>query len=145
MTDKKFTERLKCFFTNEEKQELGFQMAESVSRRIEHCKSLKAVTAQIKSDIAKEDSIISSCSGKIREGYEFRQVTCQDFKDFEQGIVRTFRLDTSQIIRERKMEPEEMQKDLFKEDEVTDVAVIEDHGGNGGDQPDQPVEVMQEV
>lgn len=141
---KKFTEKLKCFLTNEEKQALGSEMAESVSRRIEHDKSLKSVTASIKSDIAREDSIISSCSEKIRSGYIFRNVECQETKDFEEKKVRTYRMDTGQVIRERDMDPDEMQKDLFQED-VTDIAVIEDKGDNGGDQPEQPIEVMENI
>jgi hypothetical protein len=138
---KKFTERLKCFFTNEEKQELGSQMAEAVSRRIEHDKALKSVNASIKSDIAKEDAVISGCSEKIRSGYEFRNVECQNIKDFQNEKILTYRMDTGQIIRERKMDPEEMQKDLFREEEVTDVAVIEaDIAGNSTER-----EVMQEI
>ena len=141
----KFKENLKCFLTNEEKQALGSEMAEAVSRRIEHDKNLKSVTASIKSDIAREDSIISSCSEKIRSGYVFRNVECQNVKDFENKKVRTFRMDTGQVIRERDIDPEEMQKDLFKEEEVTDVAIIEDQGSPDEGHPEPPIETMETI
>ncbi len=135
---KKYHERLKCILTNSEKQELGTQMAEAVSRRTEHDKALKSVTASIKSDIAKEDAIISSCSEKIRAGYEFRTVECQDILDFENNKVLTYRLDNGQIIKERTMEPEERQKNLFHDGEVTDIVVVDADSDSAFTPPEPP-------
>ncbi len=117
-TKETYFDSLKCILTDNEKQELGSQMAEAVGRLIEHEKALKSVTTSIKSDIAKEEAIISGCSQKIRSGYDYRRVECEKEKDYEHGMVICRRLDTLDVIKSREMEAEERQKNLqFEEDE----------------------------
>jgi hypothetical protein len=135
MSERIFTESLKCILTDEEKQNLGTVMAEAVARINEAEAELKSFQTQIKSRIAADESTMVTCSEKIRTGYEFRRVECREEKDYDNEKVRYIRLDTYDTYRIRDMEASERQKDLPLEKEET-------AGDNGGS---QPVEIMQEV
>ena len=113
MKDNSFYESLKCILTDTEKQEFGSQMAEAVARINEAEAELKSFSAQIKSRVAADEALVTGCSEKIRSGYEFRRVECQETKDYENERVFTVRLDTGALVREREMKPEERQKDLL--------------------------------
>lgn len=134
MSERIFTENLKCILTDEEKQNLGSVMAEAVARINEAEAELKSFQTQIKSRIAADEATMITCSEKIRTGHEFRRVDCREEKDYKAGKVRVYRLDTFDIVKSRDMEPEERQKDLPIDDEAT-------AGSNGG----QPVEVMETI
>jgi len=134
ITKERYNDSLKCILTDREKQELGAQMAEAVARCNEAEADLKSFSTQIKSKIAAEEAIISSCSEKIRSGYEFRRVECEKEKDYEHGIVICRRLDTYDLIKSREMAPEERQKKLPLDEE-------KESGGNGN----QPIEVMESI
>jgi hypothetical protein len=140
-TEKTFYDRLKCTLTTEEILDLSAQMAQAYSRKVEHDKALKSITASIKSDIAKEDMIISNCSEKLNTGFEIRRVECKEVKDFENEKVLTYRLDVDPplLFRERKMDPEERQKELPLDEEEK----LETEGEIQGEE-DQ-VEVMETI
>jgi hypothetical protein len=108
----KFRQSLKCILTDEEKQEIGSQLAEAVARVNEAEQELKAVSTQIKSQIAVDEALISGCSEKIRSGYEFRKVECEEVKDYENDRVTIIRLDSYSTVSSREMKPEERQKEL---------------------------------
>ena len=131
MSDRnKFIQSLKCILTDSEKQELGSQMAEAVARVNEAEQELKSVSTQIKSKIAVDEALISGCSEKIRSGYEFRKVECEEVKDYENDRVTILRLDNFHVVSSREMKPEERQKELKM-------------GNGNGDRVEEPA--MQDV
>ena len=113
-----FYESLKCILTNEEKQELGEKLALAVNRIRESQDELKSCQTQIKSAIATDEAVVASCSEKIRSGYEFRKVECEEIFDYENNIVEKIRLDTKELMRTREMEPHERQKNLPLDEEI---------------------------
>jgi len=134
MSERIFSENLKCILTDTEKQNLGAVMAEAVARINEAEAELKSFQTQIKSRIAADEATMITCSEKIRTGHEFRRVDCREVKDYENEKVIRIRIDTGETFYERSMEPEERQKDLPMDEKETS-------GGNGG----QPVEVMETI
>ena len=125
MPEKTFYESLKCILTDDEKQKLGSDMAEAVARIAEAEADLKSFQTQIKAKVAADEAIVMTCSEKIRSGYEFRRIECEEFKDFESNKILISRLDTHEIIKERPMEPEERQKDLPLDNEEETAEVME--------------------
>jgi hypothetical protein len=108
----KKTEYLKYAFTEQEKKEIGENLANAVSERNEFEAELTSVKKDFQSKIALCEKTIAECAEKIRSGYEMRNIDCEERFDYETGIVDTFRMDTCAFVRERKMTQEERQKEL---------------------------------
>ena len=50
---------------------------------------------------------------RINNGYEFRQVDCQERWNYGSNIITVFRTDTYETVSRRTMSREEMQRKLF--------------------------------
>lgn len=116
MEEKKVTkEYLKCVLTEEEIKESGAQLA----RRYSEISDLEDAKKSVMSDFkAKIDSASAEASGlarKIQNGYEFRNVDCEEIWDYDDKVVEVVRTDTGETIRSRVMKAEELQDSLFKE------------------------------
>ncbi|MBW1937119.1 MAG: hypothetical protein JRI84_16565, partial [Deltaproteobacteria bacterium] len=62
---------------------------------------------------------------KIRQGSEMRLVKCRVEQDFLTNSVKTYRLDTGELVEERAMTAEERQMMLMQETEPTGPRQIE--------------------
>ena len=60
---------------------------------------------------------------RTRQGY--RPVECERKPDFEAGVLRTVRLDTGEVVRQRPLTPEERQTQLFVDHDYPDEWEIE--------------------
>jgi Skp family chaperone for outer membrane proteins len=96
------------------------KMAQNLSQIAQYEADLKSIKKQIESDIARCQADLGSAVEKFRSGFEMRNVDCEVKKDFETNTVRTYRLDTGEMIRERALTAEERQLmlDLEKKEEA---------------------------
>jgi hypothetical protein len=116
MEEKKVTkEYLKCILTEVEIKDAGAQLA----RRYSEISDLEDAKKSVMSDFkAKIDSATADASGlarKIQNGYEFRNIDCEEIWDYEDKVVEVVRTDTGEAIRTRPMKQEELQENLFVE------------------------------
>lgn len=104
-----------------EKAELAGQLADRIRQKewLEDAKKVatKRYAAQIEETIAD----INDLSNKIRAGEELRQVKCEViFDDPAPGHKSTYRLDTMEKIATELMTDDELQGELFPEEEKAD-------------------------
>lgn len=117
-TSKKITKDLVVKLTPEEKSDLADQLTQQINRKswLEDAKKVatKKYAAQIEETVAE----INEISDKIRAGEELRKVECEiRFDDPIQGYKTTYRLDTGAKISSEMMTPEDLQGELFPEDQ----------------------------
>lgn len=115
--NQKTKEHLKCELSESEVKQMGSDLAQKVSeiKNLENQK--KAATAQFKSQIDKLAAEVSLIANMIQNGYEFRVVDCEIIRNFKDKIVQWKRMDTGEIFKDRSMTQDELQADLFEEDE----------------------------
>ncbi len=105
-------EYLKHVFSEKEKTDMGEKLAQCFADCAGKEADLKSVSTQLKSEVAKIQGEMSALSGKIREGYEHRNIKCKKRFDYRLGMVEYIRLDTGEIVRERPLDEEERQRTL---------------------------------
>ncbi len=119
-------EHLPYTFTEQEKGELGKQLAKCFADHTEAEGRLKSIATQIKAEIAMIDGEMTSLSEKIRSGKEYRNVKCEKTFDYRLGVVTYIRLDTGEVYRERPLDEAERQASLnlkiSEEDETEEAA-----------------------
>ncbi len=120
MENEKTKEYLKCPLTEAELRAQAEKMAQNLSQIAQYEADLKSIKKQIESDIARCQADLGSAVEKFRSGFEMRNVDCEVQKDFQTNTVRTYRLDTGEMIRERALTAEERQLmlDLEKKEET---------------------------
>lgn len=69
----------------------------------------ETVDAELKGEIKAHAQQASVLAAKLRNGYEYRYIDCQESHDYDTGQVRTLRIDTGELVLERAMTPEERQ------------------------------------
>ncbi len=106
----KTTRFLKYAFDEEEKKVLANEMALAVLSKDAAEDELVAVRAQISSRVKEAQGKLSSVAEKLRSGYEYRQIDCEIEKDFVAGKVRITRIDTGEIVEERKISDADAQQ-----------------------------------
>ena len=116
MEAEKTKEYLKCELTEEEIKELGAGLARKYSEITDLEDQKKALASDFKSQIDSATALASTMARKIQNGYEFRNVDCEIRKDYIDTTVRLIRLDTGEIVKERPMEPNELQGKLFNQE-----------------------------
>jgi hypothetical protein len=107
--EEKIDQFLKVTFSGEEKVEMGSELARLIREKAEIEEQLKSVSADLKSQSVALGGKINSFAEKIRSGYEMANVSCTVKKDYKKGIVKTFRNDTGELVKERPMTDEEKQ------------------------------------
>lgn len=112
--NEKTTELVKYTFTREEKEGLADELSRAVNELMGLQDDQKAVAAQFKSQITAKEAGIKSLSEKHRSGYEMRRVDCEVNMDYTAGMVRTFQIDTGELVKERVMTVQERQLELSR-------------------------------
>ena len=96
----------------------------------------KAAAAQFKSDKEAAQNEIDNAARRYRDGYEMRDVECEETVDFESGVVRYWRCDNGDLAQERKLTNEERQMRL---DEIETEKKADDS------QPDEDADLAREM
>lgn len=104
---------LKYTFTQAEILELGSDLAREYAARTEAEANKKEVDAQLKAEIESHAAKAESLSRKLNNGYEYRDVECNEIFDYVQKTLSLERLDTGEIIYIRQLSVEELQSSLL--------------------------------
>ncbi len=103
---------LRCTFTNEELSDIAATMADKTQELKRIDANAKAAAAQFKSDKESAQNEIDNAARKYRDGYEMRDVECEETVDFEEGVARYYRTDNGELAQVRKLTNEERQMRL---------------------------------
>lgn len=103
---------LRCAFTDAEMGELAATMADKTQELKRIDANAKAAAAQFKSDKESAQNEIDNAARKYRDGYEMRDVECEETVDFEAGVVRYWRCDNGELAQQRQLTNEERQMRL---------------------------------
>jgi len=102
----------KYYFSEAEKKELSEMMARSLQEIKVAEAELDTIKAQYKHRITSATGTASACSEKIIAGYEMRTMECYVVRDHETKMIRIYRMDNDELIRQRAMTKEDLQRRL---------------------------------
>ena len=105
---------LRCTFTDAEMSELAGTMADKTQELKRIDANAKAAAAQFKSDKEAAQNEIDNAARKYRDGYEMRDVECEETVDFDSGVVRYWRCDNGELAQERKLTNEDARCGLMR-------------------------------
>ena len=116
--NKRTTEWLRYEFSDQELLDIARRSAQAQTRRLELLNRKLEVMKDFGAKIAAEETVLQKYGEAINQGYEYRATECGVFYDRpELGLCELVRLDTGEVVSERRMEPEERQHALdFKGD-----------------------------
>lgn len=98
--------------TTDELLERGKVLATATIKLRELDSQKKEMAKQLKGQMDVIDAEIHNLEQQVESGTEPRQVDCEISWDYQNGTIRTMRLDTHEIISERDMTLEERQLEL---------------------------------
>ena len=107
------TESLKCILTDDEIRRYGIAQARANAEIATAEEELQSVKSQYKSRVDAATATRNDMAKRINNGYEFRQVDCQERWNYGSNIITVFRTDTYETVSRRTMSREEMQRKLF--------------------------------
>lgn len=109
MNTKTITRNLKCELTEGELLAYGKEMAEE-EKKVEEAEEEKATVTKALGERIKYHSQMARNKAKlINNGYEYREVACDQTFDYPRGLVTITRKDTGDVIEERAMTADERQ------------------------------------
>lgn len=109
----KKTELLKHVLSNEEKQNMGDELARGIQKIKELEDSLASVSSNLKASIKEQEATVNKLAGIIRSGYEYRDTPVEIEKDYKLGRIIKTRMDTKEIYEDRSMTEGEKQGKLI--------------------------------
>lgn len=127
---------LRCPFSEKEMADIALTMADKTQELKRIDANAKAAAAQFKSDKEAAQNEIDNAARRYRDGYEMRDVECEETVDFESGVVRYWRCDNGDLAQERKLTNEERQMRL---DEIETEKKADDS------QPDEDADLAREM
>lgn len=127
---------LRCTFSDSEMMDIAATMADKTQELKRIDANAKAAAAQFKSDKEAAQNEVDGAARKYRDGYEMRDVECEETVDFESGVVRYWRCDNGDLAQERKLTNEERQMRL---DEIETEKKADDF------QPDEDADLAREM
>lgn len=110
---KLFGKWLPCKLESDELLEKGRLLSELYDEKARVEADKKAKVAEFSEHIKQIGGHIAELAKMIRNKEEFREVQCKEEGDYHTRKVRTTRLDTKEIIKERDMTQIELQEKLF--------------------------------
>jgi len=106
-------ETLKYTFTEKENLENGRRLGEAHEELQCIQDDKKRLVDEFKAKESAKDAEITSLSGKVRSGYEYRPIKCEvTYNDPKVGIKTLRRLDTMEVVWQREMTEDEKQLGL---------------------------------
>lgn len=115
---KKSTEYLRYSFTDQELLDLSKQLARKLAEQERAQGELKEVTTQLKAVVTAKENEVSTLSHLVQNGYEYRNIECEvRFDHPDKGKKTMLRMDTGEIVSETKMTGEDLQGQLFWQQE----------------------------
>jgi len=103
----------KYTFTEDEKKELSEKLARGISDLAALEDHKKEMASQIKAEIDETKAAVNRYARHLQAGFEMRDLWCVVIMDYNEGTVSYVREDNGEIVRERRMTPEERQSKMF--------------------------------
>ena len=109
------TKEIEHHFSLDELRNLGLSLANAIADLEALAQEKSDFMADLKGRHKDAQAKVKLLSEKIRTGSEVRLVECRLEKDFLANAVRTYRLDSGELVEERVMTVEERQLFLLPE------------------------------
>ncbi|NTW67218.1 MAG: hypothetical protein HGB21_13080 [Nitrospirae bacterium] len=110
MKKQKVTKILECQLTDAERIGHGTDMSTLTLEINELEEQKKSVMADYKARIDGKGADARRIAQILKQGYELREVDCEELRDYETRTVTVVRLDTGEMVSSRGMTIEEMQE-----------------------------------
>lgn len=107
-----YEKHLKCYLTEEEKAKAAANLVQRMEDLTRKNDALTAIKNQFKGEVARIEADISHYQSLVRDGYEFHDVPCRVARNYETENITITRLDTGEIIEDRRMYGSELQRTL---------------------------------
>jgi hypothetical protein len=98
--------------TEAEKVSFGEALARETALLAETEDNLAAMRSDFKAKAEEHRAQINRISRIIQNGYESREVPCQEKRNFEENSVIVFRVDTGEIVETRAMTDADRQMEI---------------------------------
>lgn len=115
---KPFSESLMCTLTEPELAERADRAARLQYDADKITSEAKLASKAAKDRVEKIEAERRLLLSEVRTKQGYKAVECIAKADYARGLLETVRLDTGEVIRSRKLTPEERQKKMFPGDEV---------------------------
>ena len=114
MSEKNYSEEwVKYIFPTDEKKEIAAELAQKVIE-LQHVEDeKKAIMSQFKSRIDQTQAAVNGAASKLSSGYEMRNIECEITSDYENKVFNYHRTDTNELVRQKKMSQDDLQKKLY--------------------------------
>lgn len=110
---KRFSESLICQLTADEVAERADRAARLQHDHDELAAEMASAAKGYKAKLVRIEDEQRRLLDEVRTRQGYRPVECERQPDYEAGLLRTVRLDTGEIVRQRQLTPEERQTLLF--------------------------------
>lgn len=111
--DRKYDKWLRCDLSESEKQNAAANLVNRMEDLTRKEAELDSIKNQFKGEIARITADIEASKNLVRDGYVMRDVQVLEERDFKTETMTITRLDTFEIVEERKLRGEELQRPLF--------------------------------
>ena len=108
----KETRSLKCLLLQSEKLQKAEELATVTQQLAQLEEEKKEVSDRMKSRITEASARQSVLAATVASGYEYRQTDCEILRDWEGKRIIVTRLDSGEVIEERAMLENELQRKL---------------------------------
>lgn len=107
-----FGQSLRVQLTPDEVADRADRAACKIAERDDHEAQAKAAQKHAKSTIEQYDAEIRNLSNEVRNRSTYRTVECERQYDYRAGMYREIRLDTGEVVLERRLTAAESQPEL---------------------------------
>ena len=111
----KVIQSLKCEFTSEELLDLADEMTQKMDTREKKQGEFDSIKKQYNGELSTLDEEVRVKQRLIRDKYEFRAIPCQIERDYNTKTFTLIRLDSGEIVEQRKLRASELQRRMFNE------------------------------
>lgn len=115
------TKQEKCmvryFFNDDEKRDLGSEMAQASIESDGLEEELKSVKAQYKANVEQAQLTRNVAARKIKDGYEMRRLECKMEYDYVARTKTVFHPQSGEVVQVLKLSADECQAKLFVNEE----------------------------
>lgn len=111
-----YTDTLKIELTEKEIRQAADDLAQALDEMEKNEADRKSIAESFKSKITAGEAKVIELKNLVRNKYDFRDIKCEEVRNFSKGTLTVKRLDTKKIVVSRKLTGSEKQMGLELED-----------------------------
>jgi len=104
--------QVRVILTDQEKLTIGSDIGRALQAHASAREQAKEVAAQAKAEAERHRLEVERLGGLLANGYEYQDVECRVEVDVDDRRLTVTRLDTGEVIEDRRARPEELQGEL---------------------------------